>query len=108
MGQDHALTADVVAGVVREGGGVEHDFLDVGNVESVGHTQQAPYPVESHAGLEISLEGVDNVRQVSRVECACLGLDRQQYLLLPGRSPEVAVDVVVARSNVLAGIGPIE
>src|SRR2546421_11807336 len=101
MGEDHTLAADLpVAGIQRH---IKDHLFDVGRVEGRGDTQQAPNPVEAHAGLEVALESVDDVRQVSCVEGACFGLYRQQYLLLAGRPAEVAVDVVVPRADVLQG-----
>src|SRR5438445_3581396 len=106
MRKENALPADLsVAGEVWD---VKQDLVDVGQVERTRDTEQAPHPIEPHAGLEPPAERVDDVRQVSGVERARLSFDRQQHLLLTGGPPEVTIDVVVSGPDILQRAGAVE
>src|SRR5438874_11688665 len=65
-------------------------------------------PGQDPCCLELAFEGVDDIRQVSRAECARLGLNPKQHLLLTGRPAKVTIDVVMTRPNVLQRATAIE
>src|SRR5437773_11598747 len=80
----------------------EDDLLDrVGVVDARGQGQQVHHLVDRDVGLYLASDRLRERGDVGGRQLLRLLTDGEQHLLLPARSSEVALQIVVARAHVL-------